>query len=203
MILIENPVSSATIIYLITPHNVSKTQTFDVNSIIDPEGATISGAQLNFTFNRSILRVNSIKEGDLFRQTGSDSFFYGGQINNSMGKAVNIFGVGIGGTKIKTAGVFFRINMTATGSGISYINISDVKISDPAASLVNVSIINASIVINNITDFTLLKYIPEHNCEEVYSSIIIRSIAYLSNSYISGSYFLVKTVYEISQSQCF
>ena len=206
MILIENPVACATIIYLNIPHNVSEIKAFDVNVIIDPEGATISGAQLNFTFNKSILRVNSIKEGNLFRQSGSDSFFYGGLINNSMGNAVNIFGVGIGRTQIKTAGVFLKINVTATGSGTSYLNLSDVKISDPAASLVNVSIINASIVINNITDFTSLKYIPEYNCEEVYSSIIIRSIAYLSNSYISGPYFLVKTAglyYEISKSQCF
>ena len=209
MILIENPVSSATIIYLNIPHNVSSGQTFDVFVAIDPEGATISGAQLNLTFNKSILSVNSIKEGNLFRQTGSDSFFYGGRINNSTGNVVNIFGVGFGKTETKTAGVFFKINVTATGSGISHINLSDVKISDPAASLVNVSIVNGSIEINNVMDFAFLssvKSIQEYNCEEVYSIIIIKSIASLSNSYISYPYFLVRTVglyYEISQSQCF
>ena len=121
-------------------------QTFDLNVSIDPLGKPITGAQLDFTFNRSLLRINSVKEGNFFQQKKAQTFFNNGSINNSSGKVVNIFDVIIGKTNVSTPGTFIIINITAIGSsGVSGINLSNVKVSDPNGSSVSLNVINANI----------------------------------------------------------
>jgi hypothetical protein len=47
--------------------NLYTGQIFYVNVTIDPLGAAIAGAQMNLEFNKSVLIINSIREGDLFK----------------------------------------------------------------------------------------------------------------------------------------
>lgn len=96
--------------------NISPGQTFDAGVIIDPEGASIAGAQLDIEYNKSDIRLNSITEGDLFKQDGASTLFNGGVIDNSQGRAVNIYGAILGSTNVKTPGTFIIINATAIGS---------------------------------------------------------------------------------------
>jgi len=107
--------------------DISPGQTFDVGVIIDPEGASIAGAQLDIEYNISNIRLNSITEGDLFKQDGASTLFNSGVIDNSQGRAVNIYGAILGSTNVKTPGTFIIINATAIGS-INDTNISLVNI---------------------------------------------------------------------------
>jgi PGF-pre-PGF domain-containing protein len=107
--------------------DISPGQTFDVGVIIDPQGASIAGAQLDIEYNKSDFRLNSITEGDLFSQGGASTIFNSGLIDNSLGSAVNIYGAILGSTNVKTQGTFIIINATAIGStndtNISLVNI--------------------------------------------------------------------------------
>lgn len=129
---------------------VTPGQSFFLNVSIDPRGTPIAGAQLDLSFNRTLLKINSVIEGNLFTQKGDNTYFNGGTINNSLGTVVNIFDAILGKSNITAQGTFIIINMTATGSsGISWINLSNVKISDTNGFPVSLNVTNASVRINN------------------------------------------------------
>lgn len=126
---------------------VKQGQTFDLNISIDPEGTPIAGVQLNLAFNKSILKINKISEGNLFNKNGS-TFFNSGVFNNLTGTAANIFNVVIESKSVTTPGTFIIINMTANGiSGTSGISLSGVKISGPSGVVVPFSIISGNVTI--------------------------------------------------------
>jgi len=130
---------------------VAQGDLFELNISIDPLGTAISGAQLNFAFNNSLFKVNSITEGNLFNQNGATTFFSKGVINNTNGNVINIFDVIIGYKNVSSPGIFIIVNMTATGSGgYSTIDLSNIKISDPDALPVIVDSTNGSIQINSL-----------------------------------------------------
>jgi len=109
--------AQAAVISLDNPEaDISPGQTFDVGVIIDPEGASIAGAQLDIEYNKSDIRLNSITEGDLFKQDDASTIFNSGVIDNSVGKAVNIYGAILGSANVKTPGTFIIINATAIGT---------------------------------------------------------------------------------------
>lgn len=116
--------------------NLSEGQTFDVSVIIDPEGTAISGAQMNLQFDRSRLNVNSISEGALFKQNGTGTFFNGGEINNSLGTVVNVFGAFLGPYNITTPGEFIIIKATAISSGSTEIKLLNALVVDPSGNTV-------------------------------------------------------------------
>ncbi|MCX9081106.1 MAG: carboxypeptidase regulatory-like domain-containing protein [Candidatus Methanoperedens sp.] len=138
--------------FIVSPTNkiVNQGQTFDLEIYLDPMGVSVAGAQLNIEYKGSILKINNIREGEFLKQTGSNTFFNGGAINNSLGKVVNIFDAILGPKGVSTPGKFVIINTTAIGSsGSSDISLSNVKISDQSSNEVPVSLINGSIMINS------------------------------------------------------
>ncbi len=125
-------------------------ETFNMNVSIDPQGTSIAGAQLNIAFNKSLIRVNSIEEGNLFKQNGANTFFNSGIINNSEGTVINIFDAIIRRNNVSAQGTFITINATAIGaSGTSGIDLSNVKISDPDGGTVTLNVTNGSIRLNS------------------------------------------------------
>jgi len=130
---------------------VAPGQSFDLNVSIKPLGTPIAGAQLDLSFDRSLLRINSITEGPLFKQKGSSTFFNGGIINNYAGTVVNIFDIIIGRSNVTSPGTFIIINMTVIGSsGTMGINLSNMKISDPNGSPVALNVTNGTVLIKGL-----------------------------------------------------
>src|SRR3990170_5526489 len=150
MILIIGQASAAEVTVIPLARVVSQGENFDMNITMNPLGTPIAGAQLNLEFNKSLFRVNSITEGNLFKQSGANTFFNAGIINNSAGTVINIFNAIIGNKNVSTQGTFITINATAIGiTGTSGIDLSNVKISDPNGQPVGFSITNGSVRINN------------------------------------------------------
>ena len=137
---------------IVTPSSkiVNPGQTLRLNISIDPMGNPISGAQLSLIYDRSILKVNSVTEGTLFKQSGANTIFNGGVIDNTSGKVNNIYGSILGPYNVTTAGTFIVIDFTAIGSsGTSIVNISDIMISDQAGYPVAFNLTNGSVLINS------------------------------------------------------
>lgn len=150
LIVLTGQAQAATIIVSPSSKTVNQGQTFNLNVTIDPIGTAISGAQLNLAYNRSILTVNSITEGNLFKQNGANTFFNGGTINNSKGAVENVFGVMLGPYNVSTPGTFISVNLTVIGqSGSTGIDLSNVIISSSDAKAVPLDMANASIIINS------------------------------------------------------
>jgi hypothetical protein len=135
---------------IISPSNINviQGQNFDLNVSIDPLGIPIAGIQMDILYNSSLVKINTIREGNLFTQNGAISYFNSGIVNNSAGAAVNIYSFIIGKNSISTPGTFIVFNMTAKGmAGTSKINLSNVIISDPNGKQVPLIVYNASVTI--------------------------------------------------------
>jgi len=76
--------------------NVSLGQSFSVNLTVEPHTA-IAGAQFNLQFDPSLVQVNSVTEGNLFKQSGANTLFNPGTINNAAGPTPTPGGSGGGG----------------------------------------------------------------------------------------------------------
>jgi hypothetical protein len=144
--------TTADVIVTTPTTRVIQGQTFDLNISIDPRGTAIAGAQLNIGFNNSVIKINNIKEGNLFKKNGANTFFNSGTINNSLGTAVRIYDMILGPYSVYTPGTFIIINATAVSvSDISGINLSNVIVSDPNGQAIALNVINGSVNINITT----------------------------------------------------
>ncbi len=149
LIFLVGQASAADVIVTPSTKTVIQGQTFNLNISIDSRGTAIAGAQLNIGFNKSVININSIIEGNLLKQNGANTFFNNGTINNSLGTVVSIFDVILGPYSVSTPGTFIIINATAVGvSGISGIHLSNVKVSDPNGQAIALNVINGSVSIN-------------------------------------------------------
>jgi hypothetical protein len=138
------------IVFMPANRTVTSGQDFTLNVSIDPKGTGLAGAQLNLAVNKSIIRINNIIEGNLFKQGGASTLFNGGVIDNTKGTVVNIYGAIIGSSNVTTKGTFITINATAVGtSGMSGFNLSNIMITDQLGASVVYSLINGTININN------------------------------------------------------
>lgn len=146
MITVNSP---AEIMVMPSGKNVTFGQDFQLNVSIDPRGTAIAGAQLNLAFNKSILKINNILEGNLFKQGGASTMFNSGIIDNTNGTVSNIYGTIFGSSNITTQGTFIIINATAIGtSGTSGIDLSNIMVSDPMGAAVSFNTTGATININ-------------------------------------------------------
>ncbi len=150
LILITGQTYAAEVAVIPSTQIVTPGSDFDMNISFDPQGTAIAGAQLDIAFDMSLIRVNSITEGNLFTQGGASTFFNGGTIDNTAGTVINIFDAIIGRKNVSTQGNFIIINATAIGtSGIAAVNLSNVKISDPDGNPVALNVANGSVKINS------------------------------------------------------
>lgn len=112
-------------------------------------GTAIAGAQLNIEFDRTMLKVNDIIEGNLFMQNSTVTAFNRGTIDNSIGSVKNIYSVILGPYSVVSPETFIIINATATGSkGESSIDLSNVIISDPKGNYIDLNVFNGSVKYN-------------------------------------------------------
>ena len=155
LILIIGQAYAAEVAVIPSTRIIDSGATFTMNVSIDPQGTAISGAQLNIAFNSSLIRVNSITEGNLFTQGGATTYFNGGKINNSAGTVINIFNIILGRYNTSNQGTFIIIDATFIGTtGTSRFNLSNVIISDHNANSVALNVSNGSVVtiISNTTN---------------------------------------------------
>ncbi len=149
IIFIADQVSAAQVSVIPSNKTVAEGEIFTLNVSIDPMGTAIAGAQLNIEFDRTMLNVNDIIEGNLFRQDSTITAFNSGIIDNSIGSVKNIYSVILGPYSVVSPETFIIINATATGSkGQSGIDLSNVIISDPKGNYIDLNVINGSVEYN-------------------------------------------------------
>jgi hypothetical protein len=143
------PLPPAQVSVLPSNQTVSPGETFELAVLIDPMGMYIAGAELDIAFNKDLLKVNKITEGDLFKQKGANTFFNSGVVDNSDGTVTNIYGAIISNSNVSDPGIFLNINLTVINSiGFSGINLTNVIISDPKGLLIPLNLTNGIIIIH-------------------------------------------------------
>lgn len=104
-------------------------ESFSINISIEPD-RPIAGIQLNLKFNSSLIEVNSVEEGNFFKQNGSNTIFNAGNIDNTAGVVSHIWGniLNTSGApkNISTSGTFAIINLTSYRAGVSNLSLIDI-----------------------------------------------------------------------------
>lgn len=94
-----------------------------------------SGMQTNVHWNKSVLYLNHVSQGDLFTNRSwnktNQTFWSKGVVNNSRGKVSNIFEVILGRTNTTSPGILAIMNFTVIGRGSSEIGLGHVILSTP------------------------------------------------------------------------
>ena len=153
VICFPTPISAAgsTLMTVSAPtQSISLGTQFTVNIQVQPNSPII-GAQFNLSFNPSLVNVNNIAEGNLFKQNGANTYFIPGTINNNTGVITGVACVAIGnGQSVSNPGIFAVITMTArTNTGTSTLNLSNVIIGDINGQSLGVTLVNSQVIISN------------------------------------------------------
>ena len=121
---------------------VSSGETFNVDVFCIPT-QPIKAFEFGISFNPSLLKANSVVEGNIF--DNYTTFFDDGTIDNNAGKIYNVFGLIMSQGNVTDPGTFVTISFTAKQeSGTSDLNLNGVGITDEFG-YISISIDNASI----------------------------------------------------------
>ena len=127
---------------------VSAGQTFTMTIACTP-GQLIKSYELQISFNPTLLRANSVMEGNIFN--GYTTFFNAGTINNTVGRIVDIYGLIVGAGSVSTPGSLVSLSFTAKlASGTSTIGFSKVGVTNNTA-YVPITVTNGTVILRQYT----------------------------------------------------
>ncbi|ABE51694.1 cohesin domain-containing protein [Methanococcoides burtonii] len=126
--------------------NVAPGETFNVDVFVSPD-VDIAGMQFDLLFDSSKFQIDSVTEGNLFKQSGMGTFFVAASV--TPGLLDNTYGCILGNAAVLTPANFATITITANehASGRSAFILKDVIVSDPKGNAVNVGILNTEVAI--------------------------------------------------------
>ncbi len=123
-------------------------QPFTIDIRIEPR-TPITGAQFDLLFNSSMLRADSVTEGNLLNQNGAGTLFNNGTINNSTGTVTDVYGSILGKSNVSSEGVMATISMTAgSDTGMAELTLSNVIVSDSSLNAAPITIGNATVLVD-------------------------------------------------------
>lgn len=144
--------TSAEIIVGLSPAHiiVDENENFTLAMIIEPD-ANVSGAELEISYDVSLINITSITEGDFFKQGGKNTIFSKGSIDNELGTVTGIYSVVMGDDILPESGTFLNIALTSKdNSGIAVIEINNVMITNSAGDKLKVSVDNAKVNVGDV-----------------------------------------------------
>jgi len=118
---------------------------FSVDVFCTP-GQPIKSFELKFSFDASLVQVNSVAEGDIF--SGFETYFNSGVINNSAGTVVNVYGLILGAGNVSDSGSFVIFNMSSlSSSGVSALCLYDVGVTNET-EYVSITVNNGTVQVD-------------------------------------------------------
>ena len=156
--LFPSSVATTNTIVKVSPaaQNIPVGQSFSINVVIDPH-TPIAGAQFNLQFDPSLVQVNTVTEGKLFKQNGATTLFNPGIIDNNAGVVKHIWGNTLGaGESVSSVGTFAIIDFISTSSGLSPLELItvgaiSVKVANPDGNAVPINIENGNVKVNALS----------------------------------------------------
>lgn len=110
-------------------------ESFDLNIEIQPsQSDNVAGVQFDLSFNPAVLKIDSVQEGDIFKQGGTQSYFMPGTVDNVSGTLKDVAGCTIGaGHTVTNPGIFAVIKCTALKDGESVLSLSNITVANMEA----------------------------------------------------------------------
>jgi len=127
--------------------NVSPNSEFKVNVSCVP-GLPIKAFEFKFSFDASLVQVDSVIEGDIF--DGYETYFNSGVINNNEGTVVDVYGLILGQGNVTEEGSFVCINLTSlVNGGVSQLELYDVGVTNET-QYIPITVNNGSVQVISI-----------------------------------------------------
>lgn len=132
---------------------VSETGNFSLEVFIEPDTSSISGAEFTLMYDPSLLKVTHVSEGVFLKQSGEQTMFSSGTIDNINGTVSGVYGFMLGKERTLEAGTFAIIEFTALGKEeIAFIELRDVTVTNSTGAKLPVSVTNGKALIGNVKD---------------------------------------------------
>ncbi|WP_440951619.1 cohesin domain-containing protein [Methanococcoides sp. FTZ1] len=147
---------------------VTPGETFTIDVFVSPD-VDIAGMQFDLVFDGNQFQVSEAIEGNLFKQSGMDSFFVAGSVNS--GLLDDAYGCILGASDVATPANFASVTVTATeqAKGRSELVLTDVIISDPSGNAVDIELTNTVITVaivdvnqDNVVNFVDYGLVEQH-----------------------------------------
>ena len=127
--------------------SIGENQDFTLSIYVEPD-APIYGAQFDLIYDNSLINVREIREGDLFKQTGTTTLFSPGTADNSQGTVTDVYGSILGQNTITTPGTLATVYLSSTdGSGACKLELTNVLVSDSSGGSIPVTVIDGTVSI--------------------------------------------------------
>jgi hypothetical protein len=142
---------SSTTVSVSLPQTVGTGEQFTVDIVVNPE-SEIAGVQFSLFFDPLLVTVNSVSEGNLFKQSGMNSYFIPGEIDSITGMIRNVAGVSISpGRAVSSSGVLATVVFTSKlASGVCPLVLFDVIVGNIEGKAVPVNLINGQVSIGGL-----------------------------------------------------
>ncbi|WMW21535.1 cohesin domain-containing protein [Methanolobus mangrovi] len=134
--------------------SVQENEEFTLAITIETD-TNVSGAELELSYDPSLVNIASITEGDFFKQGGMNTIFSRGNIDNELGTVSGIYSVIMGDDMLLAPGNFATITLSSKGvAGITYIEMKNVIITNSTGASLPVTINNAKVIIGDVETST-------------------------------------------------
>ena len=151
---------------ILSSQAISSGDTFTIDIFVEPD-TSIAGMQFDLEFDDTKMHVDGVTEGNLFKQSGMNTYFNAGMVgSNSLN---NVYGTILGASDVRTPSVFATVTMGADvqDMGASTINLKNVIISDPEGHAVDITITNITLEITGKYDVNGDGIVNIEDCEIV------------------------------------
>ncbi|SFM66628.1 cohesin domain-containing protein [Methanolobus profundi] len=130
--------------------NVEENEEFTLDIIITSDDS-VSGCELELSYDPGLVSITSITEGDFFKQSGKSTIFSQGTIDNDAGTATGIYCAIIGDDLQLNPGTFATITLSSKGNaGITEMGLKNVIITNSAGEKLPVNIKKATLTIGDV-----------------------------------------------------
>jgi hypothetical protein len=119
---------------------------FTVDIFVNPDTA-IAGAQFSLSFNASVLKANSVAEGNLLTQGGASTYFQAGTINNVAGTITGVAGYIKTAAPVSQNGTFATVSFNATAAGTSALHLSNVIVVNVSGQAVDKEVTDGNVTV--------------------------------------------------------
>jgi Cohesin domain. len=130
--------------------SVEENETFALAITIETD-TNVSGAELELSYDPSIVNITSITEGDFFKQGGKNTIFSRGNIDNELGTVTGTYSVIMGDDMLLGPENFATITLVSKDeAGITDIEMKNVIITDSTGASLPVTINNAKVIVGDV-----------------------------------------------------
>ncbi len=131
----------------ITNQTIKLGQTFSIDINIVPAGNSVSGWQLQVSWDPAVIKVNGITEGNFLKSSGLPTLFNTGLISNGT-TGWNYAAIIGNNSGVSNPGVLMTLNITATGiTHNTTVLPVGIKIADPTGAYVPYTLLGNKVVI--------------------------------------------------------